>query len=162
MSSCASRVNPDGCESLDLPGDAPDGPPRKKAAVNGLPVASIYAPNGNPPAPPGPKFDYKLAWLKRLNPHAAEPTRLERLSCCQEITTLCRQTSTSTRRSSGIARSIPKNRCTRFGIHTEALGTRLRLDHILRSSALRSVCKTPASIVTYEGWRTPVTTRPYG
>ena len=33
-------------------------------------VASIYAPNGNPQ--PGPKFDYKLAWLERLNAHAAE------------------------------------------------------------------------------------------
>jgi DNA polymerase-1 len=37
---------------------------------NGVLVASIYAPNGNPQ--PGPKFDYKLAWLKRLNAHAAE------------------------------------------------------------------------------------------
>jgi 5'-3' exonuclease, N-terminal resolvase-like domain/Endonuclease/Exonuclease/phosphatase family len=32
--------------------------------------ASIYAPNGNPQ--PGPKFEYRLAWLKRLNAHAAE------------------------------------------------------------------------------------------
>jgi exodeoxyribonuclease-3 len=32
-------------------------------------VASIYAPNGNPR--PGPKFDYKLAWLERLRAHAA-------------------------------------------------------------------------------------------
>jgi exodeoxyribonuclease-3 len=31
-------------------------------------VASIYAPNGNPQ--PGPKFDYKLAWLERLRHHA--------------------------------------------------------------------------------------------
>lgn len=31
-------------------------------------VASIYAPNGNPF--PGPKFDYKLAWLERLRLHA--------------------------------------------------------------------------------------------
>ena len=31
-------------------------------------VASIYAPNGNPQ--PGPKFDYKLAWLERLRGHA--------------------------------------------------------------------------------------------
>ena len=31
-------------------------------------VASIYAPNGNPW--PGPKFDYKLAWLERLRLHA--------------------------------------------------------------------------------------------
>ena len=32
-------------------------------------VASIYAPNGNPVE--SPKFDYKLAWLERLNRHAA-------------------------------------------------------------------------------------------
>lgn len=41
-----------------------------EAAVNGVIIASIYAPNGNPQ--PGPKFDYKLAWLKRLFGHAAE------------------------------------------------------------------------------------------
>ena len=56
---------------MDLPGDAADGQCRYlEAAVNGVFVASIYAPNGNPQ--PGPKFDYKLAWLKRLNAHAAE------------------------------------------------------------------------------------------
>jgi exodeoxyribonuclease-3 len=56
---------------MDLPGDYPDGQCRYlEAAVNGVLVASIYAPNGNPQ--PGPKFDYKLAWLKRLNAHAAE------------------------------------------------------------------------------------------
>ena len=33
-------------------------------------VVGIYAPNGNPA--PGPKFDYKLNWLKRLKKHAAE------------------------------------------------------------------------------------------
>jgi exodeoxyribonuclease III len=55
----------------DLPGDTADGQCRYlEAAVNGVLVASIYAPNGNPQ--PGPKFDYKLAWLKRLNTHAAE------------------------------------------------------------------------------------------
>ena len=31
-------------------------------------VATIYAPNGNPQ--PGPKFDYKLAWLERLRRRA--------------------------------------------------------------------------------------------
>ena len=56
---------------MDLPGDASDGQCRYlEAAINGVLVASIYAPNGNPQ--PGPKFDYKLAWLKRLNAHAAE------------------------------------------------------------------------------------------
>jgi exodeoxyribonuclease III len=56
---------------MDLPGNAADRQCRYlEAAVNGVLVASIYAPNGNPQ--PGPKFDYKLAWLKRLNAHAAE------------------------------------------------------------------------------------------
>jgi exodeoxyribonuclease III len=56
---------------MDLPGDASDRQCRYlEAAVNGVLVVSIYAPNGNPQ--PGPKFDYKLAWLERLNAHAAE------------------------------------------------------------------------------------------
>ena len=41
-----------------------------EAAVNGVLVASLYAPNGNPQ--PGPKFAYKLAWMERLVAHAAE------------------------------------------------------------------------------------------
>jgi exodeoxyribonuclease-3 len=45
-----------------LPGDADDAQSRYlEAAVNGVLIASVYAPNGNPQ--PGPKFDYKLAWL---------------------------------------------------------------------------------------------------
>ncbi|MCW3835853.1 exodeoxyribonuclease III [Sphingomonas canadensis] len=36
--------------------------------VFGLVVASIYLPNGNPQ--PGPKFDYKLKWMERLNDRA--------------------------------------------------------------------------------------------
>jgi exodeoxyribonuclease III len=54
-----------------LPGDPSDTQSRYiEAAVNGVIIASIYAPNGNPQ--PGPKFTYKLAWLKRLTVHAAE------------------------------------------------------------------------------------------
>jgi exodeoxyribonuclease III len=54
-----------------LPGDPDDTQPRYvEAAINGVLVASIYAPNGNPQ--PGPKFKYKLAWMKRLLTHAAE------------------------------------------------------------------------------------------
>jgi exodeoxyribonuclease-3 len=41
-----------------------------EAAVNGVLIASIYLPNGNPQ--PGPKFDYKLAWFERLIEHGAE------------------------------------------------------------------------------------------
>jgi exodeoxyribonuclease-3 len=52
-----------------LPGDPDDDQARYiEAAVNGILVASIYLPNGNPQ--PGPKFDYKLAWFKRLHAHA--------------------------------------------------------------------------------------------
>ena len=36
-----------------------------QAGIGGLHVASIYLPNGNPC--PGPKFDYKLGWMDRLD-----------------------------------------------------------------------------------------------
>ena len=53
-----------------LPGDPSDDQARYiEAAVNGILIASIYLPNGNPR--PGPKFDYKLAWFERLITHAA-------------------------------------------------------------------------------------------
>ena len=52
-----------------LPGDASDTQSRYlEAAIDGVLIACIYAPNGNPQ--PGPKFDYKLAWLDRLIAHA--------------------------------------------------------------------------------------------
>lgn len=52
-----------------LPGDPDDRQARYlEAAVSGILVASLYLPNGNPR--PGPKFDYKLAWLNRLVAHA--------------------------------------------------------------------------------------------
>jgi exodeoxyribonuclease-3 len=53
-----------------LPGDPQDRQARYlEAAVQGILVTSIYLPNGNPQ--PGPKFNYKLAWLERLITHAA-------------------------------------------------------------------------------------------
>ena len=54
-----------------LPGDPADMQSRYiEAAANGVLIATLYAPNGNPQ--PGPKFKYKLAWMKRLLAHAAE------------------------------------------------------------------------------------------
>ncbi len=54
-----------------LPGDPADTQSRYiEAAVNGVLIGTLYAPNGNPQ--PGPKFEYKLAWMKRLISHAAE------------------------------------------------------------------------------------------
>ena len=55
----------------ELPGDPLDTQSRYiEAAVGGVLIASLYAPNGNPQ--PGPKFAYKLAWNERLIAHAAE------------------------------------------------------------------------------------------
>ena len=39
-----------------------------EAAIDGILVGCIYLPNGNPQ--PGPKFEYKLAWFRRLQAHA--------------------------------------------------------------------------------------------
>lgn len=47
-----------------------------EAEVDGLIVASIYLPNGNPQ--PGPKFDYKLRWLERLRTRSAQLLAEER------------------------------------------------------------------------------------
>jgi exodeoxyribonuclease-3 len=52
-----------------LPGDPSDTQSRYlEAAIDGVLIACIYLPNGNPQ--PGPKFDYKLAWFERLIEHA--------------------------------------------------------------------------------------------
>lgn len=60
-----------------LAGDAEDAHSRYlEAEVNGVVIASIYLPNGNPV--PGPKFDYKLGWMERLATRAAELLAEER------------------------------------------------------------------------------------
>ncbi|WP_026632783.1 exodeoxyribonuclease III, partial [Dyadobacter alkalitolerans] len=52
-----------------LPGDGQDDHSRYiEAIVDRMLVCCLYLPNGNPA--PGPKFEYKLAWLKRLKKHA--------------------------------------------------------------------------------------------
>jgi exodeoxyribonuclease-3 len=39
-----------------------------EAFINGIVIGCLYLPNGNPW--PGPKFDYKLRWMERLQAHA--------------------------------------------------------------------------------------------
>lgn len=52
-----------------LPGDPEDNHSRYiEAVINGIVIACLYLPNGNPA--PGIKFDYKLAWFKRLTARA--------------------------------------------------------------------------------------------
>jgi exodeoxyribonuclease-3 len=54
-----------------LPGDEEDVQSRYiEAIADGIRVACLYLPNGNPA--PGPKFDYKMGWFKRLQQHAFE------------------------------------------------------------------------------------------
>ena len=57
-----------------LPGDAADEQARYiEATVIGaraVRLAGLYLPNGNPA--PGPKYDYKLAWMARLRDRAAD------------------------------------------------------------------------------------------
>jgi exodeoxyribonuclease-3 len=62
-----------------LPGDPEDDHARFLEAVVSTPsgslrVASIYLPNGNPI---GPKYDYKLKWMKRLHNYSRERLLLE-------------------------------------------------------------------------------------
>jgi exodeoxyribonuclease III len=59
----------------ELPGD-PDVRQSRyiEAAVGGVLIACIYLPNGN--LQPGPRFDYKLAWLERLIAHGFELSAL--------------------------------------------------------------------------------------
>lgn len=64
-----------GCQPQEvgrgLPGDPSDEQSRYiEAVVNGIRIACLYLPNGNPA--PGPKFDYKLAWFERLIARGAE------------------------------------------------------------------------------------------
>ena len=52
-----------------LPGDPQDTHSRyMEAVVSNIVIGCLYLPNGNPW--PGPKFDYKLKWFKRLTVHA--------------------------------------------------------------------------------------------
>lgn len=60
-----------------LPGDPEDRQSRFiEADIDGLTVACLYLPNGNPA--PGPKFDYKLRWFRRLRNHTAKLLKQKR------------------------------------------------------------------------------------
>lgn len=60
-----------------LPGDEEDEQARyvEVETESGFIVGGLYLPNGNPV--PGPKFDYKLAWMDRLIDHAQALLRTE-------------------------------------------------------------------------------------
>jgi exodeoxyribonuclease-3 len=69
-----SRIGEPIVTQTALPGDPKDTEARYiEAAIGGILVGTLYVPNGNPQ--PGPKFDYKLAWFKRLAAHARKLLR---------------------------------------------------------------------------------------
>ncbi|HEV7350045.1 exodeoxyribonuclease III [Telluribacter sp.] len=60
-----------------LPGEPEDEQSRYiEAELNGILIGCLYLPNGNPA--PGPKFDYKLRWMERLNRYAATLLTLDK------------------------------------------------------------------------------------
>ena len=64
-----ARSGPPALRRIGLPGDPDDSHSRYiEAEVDGLVVASIYLPNGNPVA--SDKFGYKLKWMERLADHS--------------------------------------------------------------------------------------------
>ena len=70
------RGLPDGDAPAGIDGEADTHARYIQADIKGLTVASLYLPNGNPC--PGPKFDYKLRWMKRLVGVAETLQRSER------------------------------------------------------------------------------------
>ena len=69
-----------GCTPLETRRGLPDDPDPSQsryleAAVNGVLIGCLYLPNGNPR--PGPKFDYKLAWIERFEALAADLLTLD-------------------------------------------------------------------------------------
>jgi exodeoxyribonuclease-3 len=62
---------------IGLPGDPDDSHSRYiEAEVDGLTIASLYLPNGNPVGTD--KFSYKLRWMERMAEHAAGLLKEER------------------------------------------------------------------------------------
>ncbi len=62
-----------------LPGDESDEQARWiEASINTVRICGLYLPNGNPC--PGPKFDYKLAWMQRLYTRAQALLKDEEIS----------------------------------------------------------------------------------
>ena len=61
----------------NLPGDPSDAQARYiEATINGIRIASIYLPNGNPVD--SEKYPYKLAWMERLRLHALNLLKQEK------------------------------------------------------------------------------------
>ncbi|HWV72997.1 MAG TPA: exodeoxyribonuclease III [Pseudosphingobacterium sp.] len=62
--------------SRELPGDPNDRHSRYiEVIIDQMLICCLYLPNGNPY--PGPKFDYKMAWIKRLKKRARALIKME-------------------------------------------------------------------------------------
>jgi exodeoxyribonuclease-3 len=95
--------------SRGLPGDDSDEQARWiEATVTGdgasVRLCGLYLPNGNPA--PGPKYDYKLAWMARMRSHAAALLKPRCPPFWRAITTSSRRTRTPPSR--GLARGCAR------------------------------------------------------
>jgi exodeoxyribonuclease-3 len=104
-----------------LPGDPTDLHSRYiEAEIGDLVVGCLYLPNGNPA--PGPKFDYKLGWLKRFEAHAGNCWTRSGRSSWPATTTSSPPTWTSMSRTAGATTPCSGPRSAR---PTSAAGPRL-------------------------------------
>lgn len=114
-----------------LPGDPEDDHSRYlEAEVDGVVIASIYLPNGNPQ--PGPKFDYKLAWMERLI------ARAENLKECEAPVVLA-----------GDYNVIPTDR------HDDVFSPTAMADDALSQPESRAALRR----IIYAGWTDAIRTR---
>ena len=117
-----------------------------EAAVNGILIACLYLPNGNPQ--PGPKFDYKLKWFERLqrarreasckqdvpvvlagdynvaptDPTSIRPSPGTRTRCCSRRAARLSQRCSQQGWTDAIRTLHPTSRCTRSGTTSEIAG----------------------------------------
>ena len=160
-----------------------------KLRSNGIIVASIYLPNGNPQ--PGPKFDYKLAWFERLDPaRVARCATAASRSCWRATTTSCPPTrvgdiySPASWRHDALLQPETSDAYRRLlgqgwtdairAIHPDApmytywdffsnrweRNAGLRIDHLLLNEQAASALRTRASTARFAAAKNRATTRP--
>lgn len=169
-----------------LPGDPSDTQSRYiEAAVEGVLIGCLYLPNGNPQ--PGPKFAYKLAWFERLIAHAASlyatglpvilagdynvvPTDADIYPSKSWAKDALLQPASRAAYRRLLDQGWPDAIRARHPIgplytfwdykrNRWARDAGLRLDHLLLSPALASVCAMPASIERFVASRIPAIMR---
>ena len=112
-----------------------------EAAVCGILIGNLYAPNGNPW--PGPKFDYKLAWLDRLQAHAQDAARQQAAGAADRRL----QRHPDRRRTSTSPSAGPRTRCSRRRRARSSRSSSRRAGPTRSASSIRTSGSTPSGII---------------